>query len=137
MVEIHYLDELQDISLDIELESWLKSICISEQKELIEINIIYCSDQTILEKNKEILNHDYYTDIITLDYCVDNQVIGDLFISVDRVKENADNQKTTFKDELSRVISHGVLHLCGYGDKSPLEIKEMRGKEDFYLSLRT
>jgi rRNA maturation RNase YbeY len=136
MVEIYYEDWQKPVFFTFELADWLENLCEKEDKELIEISLIFCSDNYLLEKNREILDHDYFTDIITLDYCIDNQVIGDLFVSLDRVKENAVNVESTFEDELSRVVAHGTLHLCGYGDKSPQEIKEMRAKEDFYLSLR-
>ncbi len=136
MVEIFYEDWQEPVFFSFELSHWLESLCQKEERELIELNLIFCSDDYLLNKNREILDHDYYTDIITLDYCVDNQVIGDLFISLDRVKDNAHQNKADFSTELSRVIAHGALHLCGYGDKSPEEIKEMRTKEDFYLSLR-
>ncbi len=136
MVEIFYEDWQEPVFFSFEPSEWLSALCDKEDKELIEINLIFCSDNYLLDKNIEILNHDYYTDIITLDYCIDSQVIGDLFISIDRVTENARKSGAEFYDELCRVVAHGTLHLCGYGDKTPEEIKEMRAKEDFYLSLR-
>jgi len=97
------------------------------------ISVIFCSDDYLLSVNKEYLNHDYYTDIITFDYSVDTEISGDLFISIDRVKENSTEFNVPFLNELHRVLVHGVLHLCGYGDKSPVEETLMRSKEDFYL----
>lgn len=115
--------------------SWLNNVCVSENKVCGPISIIFCSDDYLLEVNKEYLDHDYYTDIITFDYTIKNEVSGDLFISIDRVKENSTTFDVTFQKELYRVLVHGVLHLCGYGDKSVSEEKIMRSKEDFYLSL--
>ncbi len=115
--------------------NWLSDVCVSENKVCGPISIIFCSDDYLLEVNKEYLDHDYYTDIITFDYTINNEVSGDLFISIDRVKENSTTFDVTFQKELYRVLVHGVLHLCGYGDKSVSEEKIMRSKEDFYLSL--
>lgn len=115
--------------------SWLSNVCVSENKVCGPISIIFCSDDYLLEVNKEYLDHDYYTDIITFDYTINNEVSGDLFISIDRVKENSTTFDVTFQKELYRVLVHGVLHLCGYCDKSVSEEKIMRSKEDFYLSL--
>ena len=112
----------------------IKSLIISELKELGEITYIFCSDNYLLEMNKQYLNHNYYTDIITFDYVTKNVISGDLFISVDRVKENAEIFKSKFVKELYRVIFHGVLHLIGYKDKSEEEQLIMRAKEDLYLS---
>lgn len=113
---------------------WLASVCISEGKVLDEVNLIFCSDEYLLEKNKEFLDHDYFTDIITFDYCVDNQVFGDLFISSDRVQENSSEFGVSFLQELNRVVVHGVLHLCGYKDKTDSEAEVIRSKENFYLN---
>ncbi len=114
---------------------WLSNVCSNELKELEEVSIIFCSDEYLLEMNKQYLEHDYYTDIITFDYCVDNQILGDLFVSIDRVADNASLNNVTFDNELLRVMVHGVLHLIGYKDKSPDEELLMRSKEDHYLNL--
>jgi rRNA maturation RNase YbeY len=98
-----------------------------------EITIVLCSDSHLLKMNKEHLNHDYFTDIITFSYNTKNQISGDLFISVDRIKDNAERFKVSFDKELERVIYHGVLHLCGYDDKTVDEISVMREKEKYYL----
>jgi rRNA maturation RNase YbeY len=114
----------------------LSNVVKTELKELGDISIIFVSDQYLLEMNQKYLNHDYFTDIITFDYCEHNIISGDLFISVDRVKENADSFNVDELTEIHRVMIHGVLHLCGYGDKSAKEEKIMRSKEDFSLTLR-
>jgi len=115
--------------------TWLCNVCESENKELDEVSIIFCSDDYLLTMNNEYLQHDYYTDIITFDYCVDNQVVGDLFISVDRVTDNAKFNQVSFDNELLRVMVHGILHLIGFKDKSDEDSKLMRLKEDEYLNL--
>lgn len=116
--------------------SWLKLVAESEITKLGNINIIFCSDNYILDVNVKYLGHDYFTDIITFDYCEKNILSGDLFISIDTVRDNADFYKTEFKDELNRVIVHGLLHLIGYDDHTPEEQKIMREKENYYLELR-
>lgn len=115
---------------------WLRLVASSEVKKLGDINIIFCSDNYILDVNMKYLQHDYFTDIITFDYCEGNVLNGDLFISVDSVSENASYYGTEFPDELKRVMVHGILHLIGYDDHSEEDIKVMRSKEDYYLSLR-
>ncbi len=115
---------------------WLKFVAGSELKSLGDVNIIFCSDNYILDVNMKYLQHDYFTDIITFDYCEGSKLSGDLFISIDTVRENADFYKTEFSDELNRVIVHGILHLIGYDDHSDEDIKMMRAKEDYYLSFR-
>ena len=115
---------------------WLKTVAESEVKKIGQVNIIFCSDNYILDINQKYLQHDYFTDIITFDYCENDVLSGDLFISVDSVSENAIFYKTEFTDELNRVIVHGVLHLIGYDDHSDEDIKMMRSKENYYLELR-
>jgi probable rRNA maturation factor len=105
----------------------------NEKKVKGDISIIFCSDTYLLSMNREYLQHDYYTDIITFDYCEGPVVSGDLFISTDRVKENAAEFDISFKIELYRVIFHGLLHLAGYMDKTKEEKQLMRDKEAFYL----
>lgn len=116
--------------------SWLKRVAQEEKRSVGDINVIFCSDAYILELNNKYLNHNYFTDIITFDYCVGNMLSGDLFISVDTVKENSLFYNTSFEEELFRVIVHGVLHLIGYDDHTEEEKKIMRFKEDFYLQLK-
>lgn len=114
--------------------AWLKHIIISEKSIVGDINIIFCSDDYLLRINKQFLEHDYYTDIITFDYCYDNVISGDLFISIDSVRENAILYKFTFEEELRRVMAHGILHLLKYDDHCDEDIKMMRYKENFYLA---
>lgn len=98
-----------------------------------DITVVFCSDDYLLEVNRTYLDHDYYTDIITFDYSDLGILSGDLFISLDRVKENAQDFSDSFENELKRVVFHGVLHLCGYKDKSEEDKKIMRIKENYYL----
>ena len=112
----------------------LSNVVKTELKELGDISIIFVSDQYLLEMNQKYLNHDYFTDIITFDYCEHNIISGDLFISVDRVKENADSFNVDELTEIHRVMIHGVLHLCGYQDKTEEEEKNMRLLENKYLN---
>jgi rRNA maturation RNase YbeY len=115
---------------------WLKFVAQAEAKKLGDIGIIFCSDNYILDVNIKYLQHDYYTDIITFDYCEGDTLSGDLFISVDSVRENASFYGTEFPVELNRVIVHGLLHLIGYDDHTEEDIAVMRAKENYYLSLR-
>jgi rRNA maturation RNase YbeY len=116
------------------IRSWINQTIIQEKHQLEELNFIFCSDNYLLKINKEYLNNDTYTDIITFDNSsLPHEIIGDIFISIDRVKENAKSFDTTFINELNRVIIHGVLHLLGYKDKSKNDKALMTQKEDFYL----
>ena len=115
---------------------WLKMVAGSEMRRLGAINIIFCSDNYILDVNMKYLQHDYFTDIITFDYCEKDVLSGDLFISIDSVRENAQFYGTQFADELNRVMVHGLLHLIGYDDHSEADIAEMRQKENYYLEMR-
>ena len=115
---------------------WLHLTAESEIRRIADISIIFCSDPYILDINQKYLGHDYFTDIITFDYCEGDNLSGDLFISVDSVRENSIEYGTDFKDELNRVIIHGLLHLIGYDDHTVEETAVMRMKENYYLSLR-
>lgn len=115
---------------------WLKLVAESEICRLGDINIIFCSDPYILGINLQYLSHDYFTDIITFDYSEKPVISGDLFISVDSVRENALFYGTEFVEELHRVIVHGILHLIGYDDHTDADTKVMRAKENYYLKLR-
>lgn len=116
---------------------WIKAVIKRENKGLVNLNYIFCSDQYLLEINQQYLNHPVLTDIITFDNSSDKEVIeGDVFISIDRVKDNALSLKVAFDEEVHRVLIHGVLHLSGYSDKTSAEKAQMRNKEDAYLSLR-
>ena len=114
---------------------WIHNVIISESKELGEINYIFCDDEYLLNINKQYLDHDYYTDVISFDYTEANLVSGDVFISIDRVKENAADYDVTFDEELKRVIIHGILHYCGYKDKSDADEELMRIKEEEKMQL--
>lgn len=129
----------EDISFELDnpniTQVWVEKTILQEGKCLGEISYIFCSDNYLHKINLEHLNHDTYTDIITFNYCEDNTLNSDIFISIDRVKDNAKTYKVDFINELHRVIIHGVLHLIGYNDKSDDEQEIMTSKEDFYLSL--
>ena len=115
---------------------WLKMVAESEVKKLGPISIIFCSDNYILDINMKYLQHDYFTDIITFDYCEGDVISGDLFISIDSVRENALHYGTRFEDELDRVMVHGLLHLIGYDDHTPEDTAVIRQKEDYYISVK-
>lgn len=115
---------------------WLKLVAESEICRIGDISVIFCSDNYILDINQKYLGHDYFTDIITFDYREGDRLSGDLFISVDSVRENSIDYGTAFNDELNRVIVHGLLHIIGYDDHTDEDIKVMRSKENYYLSLR-
>ena len=115
---------------------WLKMVVESEIKKMGDLSIIFCSDRYILDVNIKYLQHDYFTDIITFDYCEGDRISGDLFISIDSVRENALFYGTEFEDELDRVMVHGVLHLLGYDDHTPEDIAVMREKENYYVKMK-
>lgn len=116
------------------LKKWIKETIAAEGFKLDELNYIFCSDEYLLGINQQYLNHDTYTDIITFDNSETEGVItGDIFISIERIRENADQFKVPLMRELQRVVIHGALHLLGYKDKKPAEKKLMTEKEDFYL----
>ncbi|MFO7256065.1 MAG: rRNA maturation RNase YbeY [Bacteroidota bacterium] len=117
---------------------WLKAVASAEKVDLGEINFVFCSDDYLLDLNRRYLQHDYYTDILTFDSGGgEGLLMGDIYISVDRVRDNAKQFGVSFDEELHRVIVHGVLHLIGYTDTTPAKKKAMKKKEDAYLSLRS
>ena len=116
---------------------WLQKIIEIEGKKLGEINYIFCDDEYLLKINQNFLDHDYYTDIITFDQVRGKTISGEIFVSLQRIKDNASLISKNYEEEKKRVIAHGILHLCGYKDKTEEEQKTMRAKEDFYLSLKT
>lgn len=135
MIDIHF-EDTEILDLDPEFfVLWLGDVVSLETKTLGEINLVFTSDDYLLDVNREYLDHNYYTDIITFDYSEGDCISGDLFISVDRVRDNALQLNEMFHVELNRVVVHGVLHLCGYKDKSEEDSKLMRSKEDWALSL--
>ncbi|MFV0592554.1 MAG: rRNA maturation RNase YbeY [Draconibacterium sp.] len=130
-----YFDDIEPFSIHENiLVLHLNSLIKKELRETGDISVVFCSDEYLLKMNKEYLNHDYYTDIITFDYVEGNVISGDLFISIERVKENAEKYGSTLLKELYRVVFHGTLHLVGYKDKTDNDKNLMRSKEDFYLS---
>ena len=135
---IRYFQE--DIRFDLKQKMlnnrWLKMVAGSEMRRLGAINIIFCSDRYILDVNMKYLQHDYFTDIITFDYCEKDILSGDLFISIDSVRENALFYGTEFENELNRVMVHGLLHLIGYDDHAKEDIAVMRQKENYYLEMK-
>ena len=119
------------------IREWLREVALCEgDLQIGEINYIFCPSNVHRQMNIDFVGHDYFTDIITFEYCEGDRLSGDLFISVDSVRENAVEYGTDFKDELNRVIVHGILHLIGYDDHCDEDIAEMRSKENYYLSLR-
>lgn len=119
----------------LKIKRWIKQVVENAGFRLGSVSYIFCSDEKILEVNKQYLNHDFYTDIITFDYVEKDIINGDIFISTDRVRENAKNFNVAFEEELHRVIIHGILHLLGQQDHSPKEEKQMRKKENEALLL--
>ena len=117
------------------IRKWIAKAILLEKKTPDFISYNFCSDKTLLRFNKKYLNHNDYTDIITFDFCDGDMLSGDIYISIDRVKDNAKTHNATMSNELKRVLIHGVLHLCGYKDKSAADSKLMRDKENYYLSL--
>ena len=125
-----------------DISAWIKAVAATYGKRVGDIGYIFCNDEKILEVNRQYLQHDYYTDIITFDYSDDalltgrkNTISGDLFISLDTVRTNAEQQGTTYDEELHRVIIHGILHLCGINDKGPGEREIMEAEENKALAL--
>lgn len=114
--------------------AWVKNVAASHGKTIGEIAYIFCSDPYILEVNKQYLQHDYFTDVITFDYTEGNKISGDIFISLDTVQSNAEQFGVDFYEELERVIIHGILHLCGFKDKEETEEAQMREEENKAIS---
>ena len=115
------------------LKDWIASVIRKEKKKAVQIHYVFCDDKFLLALNKKYLNHHTLTDIITFDYSSNKELIGEIYISIPRVKENAKKFDVKFEDELHRVMVHGVLHLCGYKDKTKKDKAEMRRMEEFYL----
>lgn len=135
MIDIAY-ESTSDLNLSEEtIGTWISKVIELENFEMSDITLVFCNDEFLLKVNQDHLDHDFYTDIITFDYCSEGLISGDLFISVERVIENAEHFNVTFEQELHRVIIHGILHLCGYLDKTPEEELVMREKESEALLL--
>ncbi|MFX0556061.1 rRNA maturation RNase YbeY [Maribacter sp. CXY002] len=134
MINFHYETrfEIKDSNKH---EVWLNKICDSESFELGDLNYIFCDDEYLLDINKRYLQHDTYTDIITFDYTTGKTLSGDIYISIERVKENSLQFNVSFENELLRVMAHGILHLMGYKDKDEKHVAEMRAKEEEKIKL--
>ncbi|MBB3054609.1 rRNA maturation RNase YbeY [Mucilaginibacter gotjawali] len=140
MPAIHFFEE--DITYKLKnktlVRQWITQTILAEGYKLKELNYIFCSDAYLLQINQQYLNHDTYTDIVTFDNSeTEKVIIGDIFISIERIRENAAKFSTSETDELHRVIIHGALHLLGYKDKTPATKQKMTQKEDFYLNKRS
>ena len=134
MILFHTLTTF-DLRHKLSFKSWLKSVAAAEGFRVGDINYIFCDDEYLLGINQQYLQHDTFTDIITFDYVEKKVLSGDIYISVERVKENSQIFNVSFGEELLRVLSHGLLHLCGYKDKTDAEAAEMRQKEAWAMSL--
>ena len=130
----YFFENIEELEIVQKTSTWLENLIINEEKKLGNINYILCDDEYLLKVNQDFLQHDYYTDIITFDYVKGKTISGDIFVSLPRVFDNAEDLSKNKDEELRRVLAHGILHLCGYKDKSENEQKLMRTKEDFYLS---
>ena len=128
-IEMPHIDEAKTTE-------WIQKVADSYGKHIREVAYIFCSDNKILEINKQYLHHDYFTDIITFDYCKGDRLAGDIFISLDTVKSNSETFNTAYEEELHRTIIHGILHLCGINDKGPGEREIMEAAENKALAIR-
>ncbi len=137
MIRFHCEDISYQLPNKIATRNWLMQLIKAEGFKSNDINFIFTSDEYLLEINKKYLGHDYYTDVITFDYSETNAIGGDVFLSHDRMRSNCKTLKNKEIDEVNRVLAHGVLHLCGYKDKTKQDKLKMTSKEDYYLSLRT
>ena len=136
MIDFNYLNNFQ-LSNEQEVRGWLEFVLDEEDRELGEVSYIFCDDDYLYDLNVKHLKHNTLTDIISFDYSLGKVVSGDIYISVERVEENAKDRQIEFADELHRIMVHGLLHYIGYKDKTEAQRKTMRKKEDYYLSLRT
>ncbi|SFN18606.1 rRNA maturation RNase YbeY [Paenimyroides ummariense] len=134
MVIFNYETDFQ-LENELEYEQWIDAVIESEGKEPGEINYIFCDDEYLHNINMQYLNHDTLTDIISFDYCIGDLISGDIFISVERVEDNAKDYEVSFKNELLRVLAHGVLHYCGYKDKTEDDTLLMRSKEQEKINM--
>lgn len=130
---IHFFYEDLPETVSTQYIPWLEDLISTEGKKLGSINYVFCDDEYLLNVNQDYLQHDYYTDIITFDNVKGKTIAGEIFVSLQRVSDNASTLSKDYEEELRRVLAHGILHLCGYKDKSEDEEKEMRSKEDFYI----
>jgi probable rRNA maturation factor len=134
MISFSTIETTFNLKNKLKIRNWVKAILETEGKSAGDITYIFCNDEYLGGMNEKYLKHNTLTDIITFDYSEKEKLSGDIFISIERVKENAGSFNTTLNEELGRVMAHGVLHLSGYKDKSPDDKKMMKSKEDFYLT---
>ena len=134
MVIFNYETDFQ-LENESDFEQWIDAVIESEGKEAGEINYIFCDDAYLHQINMEYLNHDTLTDIISFDYCIGDLISGDIFVSIERVQDNAKDYEVSFNEELLRVLAHGVLHYCGYKDKTEDEALLMRSKEQEKINM--
>ena len=134
MISFNYETDFE-LSNETQLSNWIVSVIESENKTIGEICYVFCDDEYLLKLNNEHLKHDTLTDIISFDYSIGNEISGDIFISIERVIDNANDFNTSFNNELNRVIIHGILHYCGYKDKTIKDKQNMRNKEDEKLEM--
>ena len=134
MINFNYENEF-NLENEEDFANWLSSVIVSENKKEGEINYIFCDDDYLHKINVEYLDHDTLTDIISFDYTMGNEISGDIFVSVERVQDNAIDFKVSFEEELKRVLVHGLLHYCGYKDKSEEDALLMRSKEDEKIAM--
>ena len=133
MISFNYETDFE-LENEAQYEDWISRIIESEGFDEGEINYIFCDDDYLLKVNQDYLDHDYYTDIITFDYVKGKTISGDIFVSLPRILDNASTLSQNFESEFNRVLAHGILHLCGYKDKTEEEQTQMRAKEDFYIN---
>ena len=131
----YFFENIEKIEISSKISPWLEQIILTENKKTGDINYIFADDTYILKINQDYLKHDYYTDIITFDYVKGKTISGDIFVSLPRISDNAKMLNKDLEREFLRVLAHGILHLCGYKDKSKEEISVMRDKEDFYINI--
>ena len=130
----YFFENIDPKNIDPTISIWLEDLILSENKKAGDINYIFCDDDYLLKVNQDYLDHDYYTDIITFDYVKGKTISGDIFVSLPRILDNASTLSQDFESEFRRVLAHGLLHLCGYKDKTKEEESTMRQKEDFYIN---
>lgn len=130
----YFFENIDRKNIDSNISIWLEDLILSENKKLGDINYIFCDDEYLLKVNQDYLDHDYYTDIITFDYVKGKTITGDIFVSLPRILDNASTLSQDSEKEFRRVLAHGLLHLCGYKDKTEEEESKMRQKEDFYIN---
>ncbi len=134
MINYNYESDFE-LPNETEVSEWLSKVILSENKSEGEINYIFCDDEYLLQINQQYLNHDTLTDVISFDYSLGNELSGDIFISIERVEDNAKDYKVLFVEELNRVMVHGVLHYCGFKDKTEADEQFMRNKEEEKLKM--